>query len=254
MSRHDLTPLLVLATVDPLLRDAVAFGVVVDRPRTVVLRHDIVDGPDGGGIRRVVADASGVVEDVLVPLEHACLSCSVREDAVPTLERLARDPRWDAVLLALPVSAESLPVTRALGWAVRRGGGLRSLRLAGVVAALDLATLEHDLLGDDLLDESAGSRSPRTTGARSARRSRPRSGTPTSCWWRGTRRSTRSRPTCSTTCGRPTVAGSTGCTPRTSRRCSPGSTTCGPATGGSTRGSPRRCRVRRPRTGCGRSS
>ncbi|MET0435361.1 MAG: GTP-binding protein [Cellulomonas sp.] len=153
MSRRDLTPLLVLATVDPLLRDAVAFGVVVDRPRTVVLRHDIVDGPDAGGIRRVVADASGVVEDVLVPLEHACLSCSVREDAVPTLERLARDPRWDAVLLALPVSAESLPVTRALGWAVRRGGALRSLRLAGVVAALDLATFSHDLLGDDLLDE-----------------------------------------------------------------------------------------------------
>ena len=77
MSRRDLTPLLVLATVDPLLRDAVAFGVVVDRPRTVVLRHDIVDGPEGGGIRRVVADASGVLEDVLVPLEHACLSCSV---------------------------------------------------------------------------------------------------------------------------------------------------------------------------------
>ncbi|WHP18599.1 GTP-binding protein [Cellulomonas sp. ES6] len=147
------TTLTVLATVDPLLRDAVAFGVVTDRPRTVVLRHDIVDGPDGGGIRRVVADAGGVLEDVLVPLAHACLSCSVREDAVPTLERLARDGRWDAVLLALPVSAESLPVTRALGAAAREGGRLRGLRLARVVAALDLATLEHDLLGDDLLAE-----------------------------------------------------------------------------------------------------
>jgi G3E family GTPase len=145
-------PLLVLATVDPLLRDAVALGVVVDRPRTVVLRHDIVDGPDGGGIRRVVADAGGVVEDVLVPLEHACLSCAVREDAVPTLERLARDPRWDAVLLALPVSAESLPVTRALGQGSRRGGP-RGLRLAGVLAALDLATFADDLLGYDLLAE-----------------------------------------------------------------------------------------------------
>jgi G3E family GTPase len=150
---RDPKPLVVLATVDPLLRDAVAFGVVMDRPRTVVLRHDIVDGPEGGGIRRVVADAGGVIEDVLVPLEHACLSCSVREDAVPTLERLARDPRWDAVVLALPVSAESLPVTRALGWATRRGGGLRSLRLSRVVAALDLATFADDLLGDDLLDE-----------------------------------------------------------------------------------------------------
>ncbi|GEL46901.1 cobalamin biosynthesis protein CobW [Cellulomonas hominis] len=146
-------PLVVLATVGPLLRDAVALGVVVDHPRTVVLRHDIVDGPDGGGIRRVVADAGGVLEDVLVPLAHACLSCSVREDAVPTLERLARDPRWDQVLLALPVSAESLPVTRALGAAAGRAGRLRGLRLASVVAALDLAAFEDDLLGDDLLDE-----------------------------------------------------------------------------------------------------
>ncbi|HEY0187631.1 MAG TPA: GTP-binding protein [Cellulomonas sp.] len=146
-------PLIVLATVDPVLRDSVAFGIVVDHPRTVVLRHDIVDGPDGGGIRRVVVDGSGLVEDLMVPLEHACLSCSVREDAVPTLERLARDPRWDAVLLALPVSAEPLPVTRALGWATRRGGALPSLRFASVVAATGLATVEEDLLGDDLLDE-----------------------------------------------------------------------------------------------------
>lgn len=146
-------PLVVLATIDPVLRDSVIFASVIDRPRTVVLRHDILDGPDGGAIRRVIVDATGVVEDSLVPLAHACLSCSVREDAVPTLERLARDPRWDSLLLALPVSAESLPVTRALGAATQRGGGLPSIGLAGVVAAADQATFVDDLLGDDLLDE-----------------------------------------------------------------------------------------------------
>lgn len=146
-------PLVVLATVDPLLRDSVAFGTVLDRPRTVVLRHDIVDDEDGGSIRRLIADASGVVEDVVVPLEHACLSCSVREDAIPTLARLAKDGRWDAIMLALPVSAESLPVTRALAAETRRGGLLPTLRLASVVAALDLSTAVDDLLGDDLLDE-----------------------------------------------------------------------------------------------------
>jgi G3E family GTPase len=146
-------PLTVLATVDPVLRDAVVFNTVVDRPGTVALRHDIVDGPDGGGIRRVVVDRSGVLEDVLVPLEHACLSCAVREDAIPSLERLALDPRWDAAVLALPVSAESLPVTRALGQATRRGGGLRGIRLASVLSAVDRETFEDDLLGDDLLDE-----------------------------------------------------------------------------------------------------
>ncbi len=146
-------PLVVLVTIDPVVRDATVFGLVTDHPRMVVLRHDIQDGPDGGGIRRVVVGAAGVIEDTLVPLEHACVSCAIREDAIPTLERLSRDPRWDAVLLALPVAAEPLPVTRALGWATRRGGNLRGLRLAAAVSALEIDTFEEDLLGDDLLDE-----------------------------------------------------------------------------------------------------
>lgn len=135
-------PLSVLSTLDPVLRDTAIFGLVIDRPGLVVLRHDIVDG----GIRRVVVDAGGVIEDLLVPLAHACLSCSVREDAVPTLERLAADPRWDAVLLTLPVSAESLPVVRALN-------DLRGLRLARVLTVIDGSTAQDDLLGDDLLVE-----------------------------------------------------------------------------------------------------
>lgn len=147
------TPLLTLATVDPVVRDSTVLGLVVDDPRTVVLRHDIHDDEDGGSIRRLVLDAGGVVEDERIPLEHACLSCAVREDAVPTLARLARDPRWDSVVLALPVSAESLPVTRALGWETRGRGALRRLRLAHVVTAVDVETFEEDVLGDDLLDE-----------------------------------------------------------------------------------------------------
>ncbi len=147
------TPVVVLSSIDPVERDAVVAGLLVDAPRVVAVRHDIHDDEDGGTIRRVVADASGVVEDATVPLEHACLSCAVREDAVPTLARLAADGRWDAVVLALPVSAESLPVVRALGWAMRAGEPLARLRVADVVATVDLATFEHDLLGDDLLDE-----------------------------------------------------------------------------------------------------
>lgn len=150
------TPLVVLATVDPVVRDTTVFGLVTDHPRLVVLRHDILDDDDDGGrIRRVVVSGDGVVEDLEVPLEHACLSCAVREDAVPQLERLARDPRWDAVVLALPVGAESLPVSRAIAWSGRRTAplGARGLRLADVVAAVDLDTFEDDLLGDDLLAE-----------------------------------------------------------------------------------------------------
>lgn len=144
-------PLSVLATIDPVLRDTTVFGLVTDTPRSVVLRHDIQ--AEDGTLRRLVVDATGVVEDTLVDLEHACLSCAVREDAIPTLRDLARDGRWDQVLLALPVSAEPLPVARALGGATTPGGALDGLRLATVLTVVDLAAVETDLLDDDLLDE-----------------------------------------------------------------------------------------------------
>lgn len=151
MSR--LIPLTVLATVDPVLRDSAVFGLVTGGPAVVVLQHDILDGEGEGFVHRVVMDATGVIEDVLLPLEHACLSCAVREDALPTLRRLAADGRWQAIVLALPVSAESLPVSRALTWAARRGGDLPGIRLASVVGAVDVGTCEKDLLDDELLAE-----------------------------------------------------------------------------------------------------
>lgn len=146
-------PLIVLATVDPVLRDTALFGLVTDTPGVVLVRHDIIDADDGGSLRRVVVDTGGVIEDVLLPLAHACLSCAVREDAIPTLRRLSEDGRWVALVLALPVSAPSLPVAGALAHACRRGGELPQVSLASVVGAVDVSTCEHDLLDDDLLAE-----------------------------------------------------------------------------------------------------
>ena len=145
--------LAVLASVDPVLRESTVFNLVMDRPGTVVLRMDFVSGPEGDGIRRVVLDAGGVVEDVVVPLEHSCLSCATREDALPTLARLSLDPRWTALVLALPVSADSFPVCCALEDATEHGGPLRGLRLTAVMAALSRAGFAADLLGDDMLAE-----------------------------------------------------------------------------------------------------
>ncbi|MCG2800648.1 MAG: GTP-binding protein [Cellulomonas sp.] len=151
MSLSPLTPLAVLATIDPVRRETAILSAVLDRPRTVVLRHDL--RPEEDGLHRLVVDASGVVDDVVVPLEHSCVSCAVREDAVPTLARLAADGRWDAIVLALPVTADSLPVTRALAARTEPGEQLEHLRLSAAVVAVDLAGLVDDLLGDDLLDE-----------------------------------------------------------------------------------------------------
>jgi G3E family GTPase len=142
-------PVSVLATSDPVLRDSALFGLLMDGQCVVALRHDIHEDH----LRRVVLDATGVVEDVLVPLEHACLSCAVREDAVPTIARLAQDGRWTDVLLALPVSAEPLPAARALAAETAPGGKLVHTRVATSLAIVDADTLQQDLFGDDTLVE-----------------------------------------------------------------------------------------------------
>lgn len=145
-------PLALLSTIDPVLRDAVALTATLE-PGTVVVSHDLVQDGDRGSIRRLVSDLTGVVEDVVVPLEHACVSCAVREDAIPTLRRLAADGRWTHAVLALPVSAESLPVARTLAPHTRPGGDLTEFRISSVVCAVDMARFSDDVLGDDLLVE-----------------------------------------------------------------------------------------------------
>ena len=145
-------PLALLSTIDPVLRDAVALAATLE-PGTVVLRYDLLDDAEDGRIRRLVTDLDGVVEDVVVPLDHACTSCAVREDAMPTLRRLAGERRWGQAVLALPVSAESLPIARTLAPHATRGGALSQYRLAAVICAADLATFADDVLGDDLLAE-----------------------------------------------------------------------------------------------------
>jgi G3E family GTPase len=146
-------PVSLLATIDPVVREAVTMNALLDLPEAVVLRYDF-DFQDGEGrVRRTLLAASGVIEDVRQPLEHACLSCAVRYDAVPVLSRLAREGRWTSVLMALPVGADCLPVARALGKASGRGGELRGVRLGSALAALSLESFTDDLLGDDLLDE-----------------------------------------------------------------------------------------------------
>lgn len=141
----------VLVSIDPVLRDTTAATLTLGSSDVAVVRHDL--GTDGHTLRRVVIDSSGVVEDVTSELEHACVSCSVREDALPTLARLAATGRWTSLVLALPVTAEPLPASRALAAHTRQGEALDALHLTATVAVVDLDTLEDDLLGDDLVHE-----------------------------------------------------------------------------------------------------
>lgn len=138
-------PLAVLCALDPVLRDAVAADLLLDEPGAVVLRYDT--DAARGTMHRLVMDLTGVIERREVELEHACVSCAMREDAVPVLEALAADGRWSSIALVLPVSADPWVVTRALAAQPMRS------RISTVATVLDSSVAIEDLLGEDTLAE-----------------------------------------------------------------------------------------------------
>ncbi len=146
------TPVVLLTGVDP---DAMATTMVslqFDLPSAVAVRHQIVLSPDGGRhvLQRTVSDLTGVLERHEVDLEHACTSCALREDVLPTLERLAADGRWASVVAHLPVGAAAHQVCTVVESDPRLA---RRIRVAAVVATVAGPSLADDLLGDDLLRE-----------------------------------------------------------------------------------------------------
>ncbi|GGR40680.1 G3E family GTPase [Nocardioides luteus] len=114
----------------------------------VMVRH-VID-PERQVLTRTVSDLTGVIEHEEIDLAHACVACAVREDIVPTLERLAAQGRWSSIVACLPVAAESVQVCRVIAWAPRQAP---HVDIAAVVAALGGTTVTADLLGSDLLDE-----------------------------------------------------------------------------------------------------
>ena len=71
MSTSSLIPIVVLASVDPVLRSSASFAALTDMPDTVVVTQDI-DGGRDQPIHRLVSDSTGVLLDEWVDLDHAC--------------------------------------------------------------------------------------------------------------------------------------------------------------------------------------
>lgn len=141
-------PVLLVSGVEEAAMMATSISLQFGLPSAVSVRHTI--DPDRHLLTRTVSDVTGVLEREDIDLEHACVTCAIREDIVPTLERLAASGRWGSIIACLPVAAEALQVCRVLGWAPRQAP---HVSIAAVVTALDGTSVADDLLGDDLLDE-----------------------------------------------------------------------------------------------------
>lgn len=141
-------PVFLVAGIAEAPMSAAALGLQLDLPGAVLLRHDLDLGRRT--LTRTIADLTGVLEREVIELEHLCVACAVREDIVPTLERLADLDRWEAVVTHLPISADPTQVCRVVEPDHGRSLGFR---VAGVVVGLEGESLRADLVGDDLLAE-----------------------------------------------------------------------------------------------------
>lgn len=146
---------MVVTGVDPVAMDATLLSLAWDLPRAVSVRH-LID-PQTQVLTRTVSDATGVLEQQHLQLQHACVSCAIREDIVPTLERLARDDRWTTIVSGLPMATEAGQLAHILA---TDGRLARRLKLSSVVAAVGAGDVVRDLLSDDLLHERGAHTNP----------------------------------------------------------------------------------------------
>lgn len=144
----DGAPVVLVAGVSATPMVSAAIALQWDLPSVVAVQHAI--DPAREVLVRTVSDITGLIERVEIDVEHACTSCAIREDIVPTLERLAASGTWETIVAQLPVTAEPMQVCRVVEG---MPGVAPHVRIAGVVVALDAATLVDDLVGDDLVAE-----------------------------------------------------------------------------------------------------
>ena len=88
----------VVSSLDSQCREAATARLGRTHRDSVVVLHDLLDGPSSCEGSSATAE---LVEQAQTALEHGCLSCTVRLDVVPTAERLASSGH-DHIVLGLP--------------------------------------------------------------------------------------------------------------------------------------------------------
>lgn len=143
-------PVTLISSLDPFCRQAACDSLRSLRPDAVTVLHDLLEN---GAVLRTVFRGGRLVERTETPLDHGCLSCTVRLDVVPTVRRLLDDAA--DVVLGLPPSVPAATVVEAFG---RDAGPVP--HIASVILACSPASLEDQMWDTHTLFESGYSPTP----------------------------------------------------------------------------------------------
>lgn len=132
---------------------AAARALLIADDTLIAIRHDLT-GIRHGLVSRTVESAATVLEHATVELVHGCVSCTLREDVLPSLVRLTREQPGRDLLLVLPVVVEPEAVASACVHCTVDGAPVTdAVRFDSYVTVVDADSFLDDLASpDDLRD------------------------------------------------------------------------------------------------------
>lgn len=116
---------------------------LLSAPRSLAVHHDLARIGQGS-VHRLTQDTDGTHERGRVHLDHACASCTLREDLIPFLLRTAAAGHHDLCVVEAWNSVEPQPIAEAIA-------AQEELHLAAVITAVDASRLTADLGSHDEL-------------------------------------------------------------------------------------------------------
>ncbi|GGK71155.1 cobalamin biosynthesis protein CobW [Sphaerisporangium melleum] len=140
------TPVVLVAGLHSPARTATVDRLLNEHPASLAVHHDL-RAITTDRVERVVRNAAGVLEVTDVRLAHGCVTCTVREDLLPLLARLA--PTASLLVVDLWDSVEPRPVAEAID----RDEARDVLRLTSVLTALHTEWTPVDITRGDRLTE-----------------------------------------------------------------------------------------------------
>jgi G3E family GTPase len=148
--------------------------------KTTLLNH-VLNNREGKRVAVIVNDMSEVnidaqlvrdgsqlshIDEKLVEMSNGCICCTLREDLLIEIQRLAREGRFDYLLIESTGISEPLPVAETFTFRDEQGRSLSDIaRLDTMVTVVDAYNFVHDYGSHDFLTdrgESLGDEDRRT--------------------------------------------------------------------------------------------
>lgn len=131
-------------------REGLRVAVLVNDMSEINIDADLVR--DGG------ADLSRT-DETLVELTNGCICCTLRDDLLGEVRRLAAEQRFDYLLIEATGIAEPLPIAATFSFRDEKGVALSDIaRLDTMVSVVDAANLLSDYSSADLLSDRGKAR------------------------------------------------------------------------------------------------